>query len=88
MRKQLSVSSLHADANPHYGKGKGTTIYLFTSDQFSSYYTKIIHTNSMDAIHVLDSLLHYDTDLNIEEHFTDTAGYTDQIFGLTHLFRI
>lgn len=22
----------------------------------------------MDAIHVLDSLLHYDTDLNIEEH--------------------
>jgi TnpA family transposase len=23
--------------------------------------------------------------LNIEEHYTDTAGYTDQIFGLTHL---
>lgn len=85
MRMQLGVSSLHADTNPHYGTGKGTTIYRFTSDQFSSYYTKIIHTNSRDAIHVLDGLLHHETDLNIEEHYTDTAGYTDQIFGLTHL---
>lgn len=85
MRMQLGVLSLHADSNPHYGTGKGTTIYRFTSDQFSSYYTKIIHTNSRDAIHVLDGLLHHETDLNIEEHYTDTAGYTDQIFGLTHL---
>lgn len=85
MRMQVSVSSLHAEANPHYGTGKGTTIYRFTSDQFSSYYTKIIHTNSRDAIHVLDGLLHHETDLMIEEHYTDTAGYTDQIFGLTHL---
>lgn len=85
MRMQLGVSSLHADSNSHYGTGKGTTIYRFTSDQFSSYYTKIIHTNSRDAIHVLDGLLHHETDLNIEEHYTDTAGYTDQIFGLTHL---
>lgn len=29
--------------------------------------------------------MHHETDLNIEEHYTDTAGYTDQIFGLTHL---
>lgn len=85
MRMQIGVSSLHADANPHYGTGKGATIYRFTSDQFSSYYTKIIHTNSRDAIHVLDGLLHHETELNIEEHYTDTAGYTDQIFGLTHL---
>ncbi len=85
MRMQLGVSSLHADANPHYGTGKGATIYRFTSDQFSSFYTKIIHTNSRDAIHVLDGLLHHETDLTIEEHYTDTAGYTDQIFGLTHL---
>lgn len=77
MRMQLGVSSLHADANPHYGTEKGTTIYRFTSDQFSSYYTKIIHTNSRDAIHVLDSLLHHEADLNIEEHYTNTAGYTD-----------
>jgi TnpA family transposase len=85
MRMHLGVSSLQADFNPHYGNGRGTTIYRFTSDQFSSYYTKIIHTNSRDATHVLDGLLNHETDLNIQEHYTDTAGYTDQVFGLTQL---
>ncbi|QDQ06941.1 hypothetical protein EKQ63_18285 [Bacillus sp. BD59S] len=27
MRMQIGVSSLHADANLHYGTGKGATIY-------------------------------------------------------------
>ncbi|MBP1931914.1 TnpA family transposase [Ammoniphilus resinae] len=85
MRVQIGVSSLHADANPHYGTGKGATIYRFVSDQFSSFYTKVINTNARDAVHVIDGLLHHETDLKIEEHYTDTAGYTDQVFGLTHL---
>lgn len=34
MRVPVGVSSLHADSNPHYRAGKGTTIYRFTSDQF------------------------------------------------------
>lgn len=85
MRLQLGVSSLHADSNPHYGTRKGITIYRFTSDQFFSYYSKIINTNSRDATHVLDGLLNNDTDLNIEEHYTDTAGYTDQVFALIYL---
>ena len=85
MRVQVGVSSLHAEANPHYGTEKGATIYRFTSDQFSSFYTKVINTNARDAVHVIDGLLHHETELNIEEHYTDKAGYTDQIFGLTHL---
>jgi TnpA family transposase len=79
MRVQVGVSSLHSDANPHYGTGKGTTIYRFTSDQFSSFYTKVINTNARDAVHVIDGLLQHGSELSIEEHYTDTAGYTDQI---------
>jgi len=85
MRVQIGVDALHADANPHYGTGKGATIYRFVSDQFSSFYAKVINTNARDAVHVIDGLLHHETDLVIEEHYTDTAGYTDQVFGLTHL---
>jgi TnpA family transposase len=33
----------------------------------------------------IDGLLHHETDLSIEEHYTDTAGYTDQVFGLSYL---
>lgn len=87
MRVQVGVLSLHADSNPHYGTGKGATIYSFVSDQFSSFYTKVINTNARDAVHVIDGLLHHETDLTIEEHYTDTAGYTDQVFGLTNLLR-
>jgi TnpA family transposase len=53
--------------------------------QFSTFYTKVINTNARDAVHVIDGLLHHETDLTIEEHYTDTAGYTDQVFGLSHL---
>lgn len=85
MRLQIGVASVHADANPHYGSGKGATIYRFVSDQYSAFYTKVINTNARDAVHVIDGLLYHETDLVIEEHYTDTAGYTDQIFGLAHL---
>ncbi len=85
MRVQIGVSCLHADSNPHYGTGKGATMYRFVSDQFSAFYTKVINTNVRDAVHVIDGLLYHETDLNIQEHYTDTAGYTDQVFGLTHL---
>lgn len=68
MRVQVGVSSLHAESNPHYGTGKGATIYRFTSDQFSSFYTKVINTNARDAVHVIDGLLHHESDLYIEEH--------------------
>ena len=33
----------------------------------------------------IDGLLYHETDLCIDEHYTDTAGYTDQVFGLSHL---
>ena len=85
MRVQVGVSSLTAEHNPHYGSKKGTTMYRFVSDQFSSFYTQIINTNARDAVHVIDGLLYHETDLCIEEHYTDTAGYTDQVFGLSHL---
>lgn len=38
-----------------------------------------------DATHVLDGLLYHKSDLRIEEHYTDTAGFTDHVFALMHL---
>jgi TnpA family transposase len=30
-------------------------------------------------------LLYHESDLKIEEHYTDTAGFTDHVFALFHL---
>ncbi len=38
-----------------------------------------------DATYVLDGLLDHEAELSIEEHYTDTAGFTDHIFALCHL---
>lgn len=85
MRVQVGVSSMNADHNPHFGSEKGNTMYRFVSDQQTTYYVKIINTNDRDAIHIIDGLLGHETELNITHHSTDTAGYTDLVFGLTHL---
>lgn len=34
-----------------------------------------------DATHVLDGLLYHESDLHIEEHYTDTTGFTDHVFA-------
>ena len=37
-----------------------------------------------DATHVLDGLLYHESDLRVEEHYTDTHGFTDHVFALCH----
>lgn len=34
--------------------------------------------------YVLDGLLHHESDLRIEKHYTDTGGFTDHVFALMH----
>lgn len=80
MRVQVEVSSLISEHNPHYGSSKESTIYRFVSDQYSTFYTKVINTNAREAVHVIDRPLEHETDLCINEHYTDTAEYTDQVF--------
>src|SRR5580704_13318873 len=47
---------------------------------------KVIAATASEAPHVLDGLLYHQTGLQIEEHYTDTGGATDHVFGLCHLF--
>ncbi|MEI8183709.1 MAG: Tn3 family transposase [Desulfomonile sp.] len=64
---------------------RAVTVYTHTSDQFSVFSTKVISCAEREALYVLDGLLENDSDLRIREHFTDTHGYTEQLFGLCYL---
>ncbi len=46
---------------------------------------KVVNVGVRDSTYVLDGLLHHESDLRIEEHHTDTAGFTDHVFALMHL---
>ena len=45
----------------------------------------MVNVGVRDSTYVLDGLLYHESDLRIEEHYTDTAGFTDHVFGLMHL---
>lgn len=71
--------------NAKYGGEPGVLFYTHVSDQYAPFYAKVINANVRDATHVLDGLLYHESQLRIEEHYTDTAGFTDQVFALCHL---
>lgn len=61
--------------NAKYGKDPGVTFYTHISDQYAPFHTKVINAAVRDATHVLDGLLYHESELQIKEHYTDTAGY-------------
>ncbi|HOG03288.1 MAG TPA: Tn3 family transposase, partial [Accumulibacter sp.] len=71
--------------NPKYGSSPGRTFYTHISDQYAPFHTKVVNVGLRDSTYVLDGLLYHESDLRIEEHYTDTAGFTDHVFALMHL---
>ena len=71
--------------NPKYGSEPGVQFYTHVSDQYAPFHTKVINVGIRDATYVLDGLLYHESDLQIEEHYTDTSGFTDHVFALMHL---
>ncbi len=71
--------------NPKYGSSPCRTFYTHISDQYAPFSTKVVNVGVRDSTYVLDGLLYHESDLRIEEHYTDTAGFTDHVFGLMHL---
>jgi hypothetical protein len=41
-----------------------------------------------EALHAIDALCNHESDLHLREHYTDTAGSTEQVFALTSLLGI
>ncbi len=68
--------------NLKYGQEPGVQFYTHISDQYAPFHIKVISATVRDATHVLDGLLYHESDLRIEEHYTDTAGFTDHVFAL------
>lgn len=71
--------------NPKYGSSPGRTFYTHISDLYAPFHTKVVNVGVRDSTYVLDGLLYHESDLRIEEHHTDTAGFTDRVFALKHL---
>ena len=55
--------------------------YSFVADNYAPFYSTPIECTDRDAGFVLDGLLYNESDLELEEHYTDTHGYTEINFA-------
>lgn len=86
IRFGVTARSLYARHNPRLPtRTRGVTVYDMTSDQGSQPYLDVIRCDIRESAAVLDAALHHETELPLKEHFTDTHGYTELIFGLFEL---
>jgi TnpA family transposase len=86
----IEASSLLGSFYPRYFGyyDRALTVYTHISDQHSVFGTQAIACGPREALYVLDGLLENDTILRPREHFVDTGGSTEQLFGLCYLLRV
>ena len=83
LRFVVPIQTLNAGPNSKYfGRGRGITYYNFVSDQFTGFHGLVVPGTLRDSLVVLVGLLEQKTGLQPRELMTDTAGYSDIVFGL------
>ena len=82
----VQARTLYARVNPHAPeRGTSMNVYTHVADNLSPFYSRLIESTAGEAAYILDGLLYHETDLRPREHYADTKGYTDALFGLCHL---
>lgn len=83
MRFTAPASAIHAGPNPKYfGQSRGVTWYNLLSNQFSGLNGIVVPGTLRDSLVLLALLLEQETELEPMEFMTDTAAYSDTVFGL------
>jgi TnpA family transposase len=83
VRFAAPASAIHAGPNPRYfGQERGVTWYNMLSDQFTGLGAIVVPGTLRDSLVILALLLEQETELEPQEIMTDTAAYSDAVFGL------
>ena len=86
LRFVVPVRTLDAGPNPHYfGRGRGVTWLNAINDQVAGIGGVVVTGTMRDSLHVLDVILGRDGGPAPEMIATDTASYSDIVFGLFRL---
>lgn len=82
---EVHVDSLNANYSfKYFGKYQGVSVYTFLDERNFFWYSTVFSAADRESAYVLDGLLHNDV-VKSDIHSTDTHGYTEAIFGATHL---
>ena len=84
-KRCVSIESLNANySNKYHGNSQGASIYRFIDERGILFYATVFSSSERDAIYVIDGLLHNEN-IRSDMHSTDTHGYTEMVFAVSHL---
>ncbi len=82
---EVRGESLHASRSfKYFGQGQGVSAYTFVDERHFLWHSLMISASDRESAYVIDGLMRNDI-VKSDIHSTDTHGYTEAIFGLTHL---
>ncbi|MGA9391860.1 MAG: Tn3 family transposase [Candidatus Sulfotelmatobacter sp.] len=82
---EVAVDSLNANYSFKYvGKEKGVSVVTFIDMRDLMWHSTVISAAEREAAYVIDGLMHNDV-IKSDVHSTDTHGYSEIVFGVTHL---
>jgi TnpA family transposase len=86
LRFVVPVQTVNALPSPRYfGRGRGVTWLNAINDQVAGIGAVVVPGTMRDSLHILDTLLNLDAGPKPEMVATDTASYSDIVFGLFRL---
>jgi len=68
----------------YFGQGKGVSAYSFIDERHFLWHSTMISASDRESTYVIDGLMRNDV-VKSDIHSTDTHGYSEAIFGLTHM---
>ena len=82
------VDSVYANKSfKYFGMNDGLVINSFIDDSYRLFYSTVISPAEREAAYTIDGLLHNEV-VQSDIHSTDTHGYNEIIFAVTHLLGI
>lgn len=82
---EVRGDSLYASRSfKYFGQGQGVSAYTFADERNFLWHSLMISAADRESAFVIDGLMHNDV-VKSDIHSTDTHGYTEAIFGLTHM---
>ncbi|MBF0381801.1 MAG: Tn3 family transposase [Magnetococcales bacterium] len=82
---EVRTDSLHASRSfKYFGQSQGVSAYAFVDERNFLWHSLMISAADRESAYVIDGLMRNDV-VKSDIHSTDTHGFTEAIFGLTHL---
>lgn len=79
------VDSLNANHSfKYFGKEQGVSVYTFRDERDLLWHSLVFSAADRESAYVIDGLMHNDV-VKSDIHSTDAFGYSEAIFGTSHL---